>query len=143
VESAGSNPQADANGNLTIASGDHLPGVPSDQFKLGMDVKATDKLSLGATVIGRGPAYLFGDEANLNPKLPGYATLNLSGAYQLTPNLQIFARVENAANTTYYTYGAFSPTGSVYLAQAPSAANPRAYSPAAPIGGFGGVRLTF
>ncbi len=143
VESGGSNPQADANGNLTIVSGDHLPGVPSDQVKLGVDVKATDRLSLGATVIARGATYLFGDEANLNPQLPGYAVLNLNGAYQLTPHLQIFARVENVANTTYYTYGTFSPTTSVYLAQAPSASNPRAYSPAAPVGGFGGVRLTF
>jgi iron complex outermembrane receptor protein len=31
----------------------------------------------------------------------------------------------------------------VFLAQAPNATNPRAYSPAAPIGGFGGVRITF
>ena len=43
----------------------------------------------------------------------------------------------------YYTYGTFSPTAAVYLSQAPNATNPRAYSPAAPIGAFGGVRITF
>jgi hypothetical protein len=31
----------------------------------------------------------------------------------------------------------------VYLSQAPGATNPRSYSIAAPIGGFGGVRISF
>jgi hypothetical protein len=31
----------------------------------------------------------------------------------------------------------------VFIAQAPGATNPRSLSPAAPIGGFGGVRVTF
>jgi hypothetical protein len=31
----------------------------------------------------------------------------------------------------------------VFLAQAPNATNPRSYSIAAPIGGFGGVRVMF
>ena len=35
VEAAGSNPAADANGNITINPGDRLPGVPAHQGKLG------------------------------------------------------------------------------------------------------------
>jgi hypothetical protein len=46
-------------------------------------------------------------------------------------------------NERYYTFGTFSPTGSVALAQAPGAANPRSLSLAAPAGGFGGVRVSF
>ena len=69
--------------------------------------------------------------------------MNLSTSYQLTPTVQFFASVENVTDAKYYTYGTFSPTSSVFLAQAPNATNPRAYSPAAPIGGFGGVRITF
>lgn len=36
-----------------------------------------------------------------------------------------------------------SPTSSVFIAQAPGAANPRSYSPGAPIAGTVGVRATF
>ena len=88
-------------------------------------------------------AFLFGDEANLTPKLPAYFTMNLSTTYQLTDHVQLFAWVQNVTNARYYTFGTFSPTSSVFLAQAPGATNPRSYSPAAPIGGFGGVRISF
>jgi hypothetical protein len=43
----------------------------------------------------------------------------------------------------YYTFGTFAPTSSVFLAQAPNATDPRSYSPAAPLGVFGGVRIAF
>jgi iron complex outermembrane recepter protein len=46
-------------------------------------------------------------------------------------------------DTKYYTFGTFSPTSSVFLAQAPGATNTRSYSPAAPLAGYGGVRMTF
>ena len=94
-------------------------------------------------MVARDGAFLFGDEANLTPKLPGYAVVNLNASYQLTPNLQLFARAENVGNVRYSSYGTFSPTDTVRLAQAPGAANPRSYSPAAPIGAFGGIRVQF
>ncbi|THD61851.1 TonB-dependent receptor [Phenylobacterium sp.] len=143
VESGGSNPAADGDGNLAIQTGNKLPGIPADQVKLGFDIKATERLTLGAMAVGQSGTFLFGDEANLTPKLPGFFVLNFYGSYQVTHNLQVFGRIENVADTRYYTYGTFSPTDSVFLSQAPTASNPRSYSPAAPIGGFGGVRFTF
>ncbi len=143
VESAGSNPQGDENGNITIRPGDRLPGVPPNQIKFGVYYKVTDKWTVGAVGIYQSGQYLFGDPANLTPRLPGFVTLNLNTQYQLTPNIQVFGLVENVNDAKYYTYGTFSPTSSVFLAQAPNATNPRSYSPAAPIGGYGGVRVTF
>jgi iron complex outermembrane receptor protein len=143
VESAGSNPAADANGNITINPGDQLPGVPLNQGKLGATYHVTDQWTVSGVLIVQSSQFLFGDEANLTPPLPGFATLNLSTSYQITPNIQLFASIENVTDARYYTFGTFSPTNSVFLAQAPNATNPRAYSPAAPIGGFGGVRITF
>ena len=143
MESGGSNPAADANGSLTITRGDRVPGVPANQVKLAVEVQATDKLAIGATAIGQSGMYLVGDEANLAPEMPGFLVLNLNASYQMTPHLQLFARGENVTNKTYYTYGSFSPTSSVYLVQAPDATNSRSYSPAAPFGGFVGVRLNF
>jgi iron complex outermembrane receptor protein len=120
-----------------------MPGVPAHQGKLGLTYRVTDKWTVGAVAIAQSGQYLFGDEANLNPQLPGFVTINLSSSYQLTPHIQLFGSIENVTDTKYYTYGTFSPTSSVYLSQAPNATNPRAYSPAAPIGAFGGVRVTF
>ena len=60
----------------------------------------------------------------------------------MTPHIQIFGLLQNVTDQKYYTYGTFSPTSSVFLAQAPNATNPRSYSPAAPIGGFVGLRVT-
>lgn len=98
---------------------------------------------MGATAIAASSMFLFGDEANMTPQLPGYFTMNVSTTYQLTDNVQLFGWAQNITNARYYTFGTFSPTGSVFIAQAPGATNPRSLSPAAPIGGFGGVRVTF
>ncbi len=143
VESAGSNPDGDVNGNLTITSGDRLPGIPQNQVKLGATMRPTDKLSVGATAVGQSGSFLFGDEANLTPQLPGFFVLNVNASYQVTAHIQVFARVDNLTDTHYYTFGTFSPTTSVFLARAPNATNPRSYSLAAPVGEFGGVRVSF
>jgi outer membrane receptor protein involved in Fe transport len=143
VEKSGNNPAADATGNITVRRGNRLPGIPANQLKFGADYKATNKWTVSATAIAASGAYLFGDEANLTPRLPAYFTLNVSTTYQLTDSVQLFAWARNITNTRYYTFGTFSPTSSVFLAQAPGASNPRSYSPAAPIGGFGGVRVFF
>jgi outer membrane receptor protein involved in Fe transport len=142
-ESAGSNPAADANGNITVRPGNRLPGVPANQLKFGVYYKVTDKWTVGAVGVYQSGQYLFGDPSNLTPRLPGFVTLNLNTQYQVTPDVQLFGLIENVNDARYYTYGTFSPTSAVFLAQAPNAANPRSYSPAAPIGGFGGVRVRF
>ncbi|WP_428542078.1 TonB-dependent receptor [Rhodopila sp.] len=143
VEAAGNNPAADADGNITIATGNRLPGVPAHQGKLGSTYRVTDRWTVGAAAIAQSGTYLFGDEANLTAKLPAFVTLNLSTSYRLTPHIELFALVDNVTAEKYYTYGTFSPTTAVFLAQAPNSTNPRAYSPAAPIAGFGGVRIRF
>jgi len=143
VEGSGDNPEADPDGNITVQSGDRLPGIPEHQFKVGAYYRLSDAWTLGLTGIASNGAYLFGDEANLTPRLPGYYTLNASTAYQVTKNLQLFAWVNNFTNQKYYTFGTFSPTSSVFLVEAPNATNPRSYSPAAPIAGFIGVRLAY
>ena len=70
VEAAGNNPAADANGNITVQPGNRLPGIPTNQVKLGAYYKVTDKWTVGGTAIAASGAFLFGDEANLTPQLP-------------------------------------------------------------------------
>ena len=143
AEAAGNNPASDAHGNISVSSGNRLPGVPTHQGKLGFTFEVTDNWTVGAVAIAQSGQYLFGDNSNATPLLPGFVTLNVSTSYQVTPHIQLFAYAENATDAKYYTYGTFSPTSSVYLAQAPNAANPRAYTIAAPVGVYGGVRVTF
>ena len=143
VEGAGNNPAADASSNITVNPGNHLPGIPAHQLKLGGSYNLTDKWSIGATVIGASSQYLFGDEANLTPPLPGYVRLDLQTRYDLAPNVQLFAWARNVTNASYYTYGTFSPTTAVPLAQAPGASDTRSYSPASPLAVYGGLRVKF
>jgi iron complex outermembrane recepter protein len=143
TESSENNPAADANGNIQIQPGDRLPGIPANQFKVGVDYKLTDAWTVGGTAIYAAGQFLFGDEANLTPQTPPYLVLNLHSSYQVTKNFQLFALIENVSNATYYTFGTFSPTSSVPIVQAPGASNPRSYSPAAPIAATVGIRATF
>ena len=143
VESAGSNPAADANGNITIRAGDRLPGVPAQRLSFQFDGRATDRWTVGVRGILQAGQYLFGDEANLTPKLPGFFTLELHTSYQLTSRMQVFGTIENLTDASYATFGTFSPVRSVPLFQASDATNPRSFSPAAPIAGFGGAKVTF
>ncbi|MBV8130881.1 MAG: TonB-dependent receptor [Alphaproteobacteria bacterium] len=141
--SSENNPGANASGNIQVQPGNHLPGIPNNLWKLGVDYKVTDAWTVGGTGVAASGQFLVGDEANLTAKTPAYFVLNFHTSYQITRNLQLFGLIENAFNTTYYTFGTFSPTSSVPIVQAPGAANPRSYSPAAPIAGTIGIRLTF
>jgi outer membrane receptor protein involved in Fe transport len=69
--------------------------------------------------------------------------LNLHASYQITPNLQLLALLENTFNTTYYAFGRLLAISSVSIVQAPGAINTHSYSPAAPIAGTVGIRITF
>jgi outer membrane receptor protein involved in Fe transport len=143
IESSPNNPAADADGNIAVQPGDRMPGIPAHLVKIGVQCKVTDAWTVGAIGVAASGQYLFSDEANLTQKLPGYFRLDLNTSYQVTKNVQVFALVQNALDARYYTYGTFSPTTSVPIAQAPNATLTRSYNIAAPIGAFGGVRVIF
>ncbi len=140
------NPDADANGNITVMKGDHLPGIPENLFKFGANYNVTRKWMIGVSATAQTSTYLYGDEANLTKPLPGYFTADLDTSYQLTPRIDIFGSIDNVTDTKYYEYGTFSPTGpagGVFVAQAPDYNNPRSYSIAAPVAVAAGVKVKF
>ncbi|WP_157218119.1 TonB-dependent receptor [Flavisphingomonas formosensis] len=125
------NPAASDDGTIEVRRGNRLPGIPRHRATLSIDY-AGDAFSLGGDVQLQGGQYLFGDEANLQPRTKGFAVVNLRGAVRLFGPVRLFAEISNLLDRHYATYGTFSETDSVYLAEAPDASDPRSLSPAAP-----------
>lgn len=144
------NPFADANGNIHVMPGDHLPGIPQHQLKAGADYRITEAWSAGAVLVYMSGQYFKGDESNQNPMLPGYAVVNLHSTYELTEHFELFATISNLLDTHYATYGIYGdPTGvnapgipAGAMTNAPGIDN-RFISPAPPLAVFGGARVRF
>ncbi len=137
ILSSPNNPFADANGQIFVAPGNHIPAVPDHRFKAGADYKITDAWKLGADINVVGSQYLVGDQANQNPKVPAYSVVNLHSSYQVTSNIEIFGLVRNLLNQRYYTYGTFFQTDSFpYL----NLNDPRTFTPGAPLAVYAGIR---
>jgi len=126
------NPLADANGEITVRPGDRLPSIPAHLVKAVLEREITPQLSVTLATRAASGVYLRGDESNLNPKIPGHAVFDLGATYRLFDRFLLFAGVQNLFDAKYATFGAFSPTGQVPLAEAPGATDPRSLSPAPP-----------
>jgi len=134
------NPEADANGNISVTPGDKIPGISPLQLKMGGDYKLTPALSLGADTIANSSQHYIGDDSNRNAKLGGYAVFNVHSAYQLTDKIKLFAKLDNAFDRKYATYGTFAAVGDI-----PSLglSNPQTITPAAPRAMYGGFNVKF
>jgi outer membrane receptor protein involved in Fe transport len=141
---SGSNPAGDANGNVQVEPGDHIPGIPAHRFDLTAAYDVTRAWTVGAAVIVQSSAWRFGDEANQTKPVGGYAVLNLDTRVRITPRFTVFALVNNVFNTRYDTYGSFGPVGDVPWPMVPGGVtDPRTASPGTPIAAYGGVRIGF
>lgn len=143
VLSSPNNPSADANGNIHVRPGDHLPGIPQHRLKLNADYAITDKWGFGGNLIVASDQYFFGDAANQNPKLGGYYVVNLHSSYHVTDNIEIFALVQNLFDNKYATFGIFGDVAKTPLPGVANPSDPRFVSVAPPLAAFGGLRITF
>jgi vitamin B12 transporter len=87
--------------------GNHLPRRPRHAVNLGFDWQAIERIKLGADL--RVVPASYDDPANA-ARLDAYTTVNLHAAFDLTDELQLYGRVENAFDHTYQTaagYGAY------------------------------------
>ena len=125
------NPSADDDGLIAVQRGDRLPGVPRHRALLSIDYTA-DAFTLGADLQAASGQYLFGDEANFEPRTGGYAVVNARGSLKLVGPLSLFAEVRNLFDRDYETFGAFGAADEIELEEAPGATNPRSLGPAAP-----------
>ena len=108
IENSPSNSSADANGNITVQPGNHIPSIPATTVKLRLDYAATAKWRVGTNLTWRGSIYAQGDENNqdVNGKISGYLLVDMDTAYQVTKQLQVFASVTNLLDKRYASFGA-------------------------------------
>jgi len=145
-----SNPFQDANGDIQVAPGARLPGIPRQRLKIGGDYTILPRWVLGATLNVVGSGYYVGDASNQLAPIPGYRLVSLHSSYQLAGKVEVFASISNLFNSKYATWGILSdPTGvgapgvpPTGVTNGPGVDN-RFQSPAAPLEAFAGARMTF
>src|SRR5262249_53540086 len=86
---------------------------PENAWSLDAHVTPIDRLTLGLewTWIGRRVDVLYdnaGDFSNAAGLTPGYNIGALYGTFDITPEAQLFARVDNVLDTTYEQPAAFA-----------------------------------
>ncbi|MFM0523947.1 TonB-dependent receptor [Paraburkholderia strydomiana] len=148
TESSPSNSSADANGNIDVKPGDHLPGIPANTVKLQLDYAATTKWKVGANLTWRGGIYAQGDENNqdVNGKIAGYLLIDLDTSYQVTKQLQVFANITNLLDKRYASFGTLGENffnGPNHTFDGANPSNEQFVGPGAPRGFWVGLRYAW
>lgn len=126
-------------GEISVAPGARLPGVPQHNLKLGLS-STLKRLSLGGTLWTTSNQFLRGDEANLLPPIDGFAVANLSASYAVNPQVRVTARATNLLGTTYSTFGVLGEADEVL---GDDYDDPRFLSPGSPRGVWVGMSVSF
>ena len=140
------NPEANEDGVIAVERGDRLTGIPRHSVALSMDF--TGKMggrawSIGGDVVARSGQYLIGDEGNDNPRLRGYAIVNLRAGIDVIAGITLFGEVRNALGRKYATFGTFTEVDDIALEEVPGVSNPRAYGPGSPRRWHAGMKAKF
>jgi len=151
-------------GNTTVRPGDRIPQIPRNIFKAFVEYQATTKISTDLDFGAVGRSFARGNENNLDQPdgiyylgqgfSPGYAVLNLGARYQVQKRTQIFVQINNLLNHRYYTAAQLGPSpydnNQNFIARPFPAVDGEFpirtstfFAPGAPIGAWGGVRISF
>jgi iron complex outermembrane recepter protein len=106
TESSASNSSADDDGNITVHSGDRIPGIPANTVKLRMDYNVFPQWNVGTNMTYRSNIFARGDENNqdVNGSIAGYFLIDLDTTYNVTKQLQVYATVKNLLNKRYANF---------------------------------------
>ena len=124
-------------GFLVWAEADRAAALVSG---LGVAIADPADAVVGADVIVTSGIYLRGDEANLNPKQPGFVTVNLRTAFKAMQNVEVYALVNNVFDRRYATAGGFFNTGAIPFL---GLTDPRSLAPGTPRAFYAGVKAKF
>jgi outer membrane receptor protein involved in Fe transport len=138
-------PFADADGNIQVMPGNQIPAVPRNRLKAGIEYAVTDAFKVGGDAIFVDSQIFAGDESNQFMKLPAYSVFNLHASYQVTKQIQLYARANNIFDNRYATYGTFFDTTALpnFASGGAPFTDPRSLSPAQPRAIYAGMKVTF
>ena len=125
---------------IRVHRGDRIPGIPEDNAKLGVDYQFDDRISFGGDVTFNSGQYLRGDEANRLNQTGAFAVVNVRAEYRFSDRVTTFVSVQNVFDTSYETFGLLADPTEVD--QFASYTDHRFFGPAAPRGGWIGLRAT-
>ncbi|MFO1151068.1 MAG: TonB-dependent receptor [Alsobacter sp.] len=138
--SSPNNPYADADGQVFVAKGNHVPGIPGQRLTMGFDYNITPEWKVGADAVFVGSQYLIGDAGNQDKKLGGYGTMNLHTSYKFNKMFEAYLQVDNLFDRHYATSGTYFGASDIAFL---NLTNPRTLNPAATRGIYGGVKVKF
>jgi iron complex outermembrane recepter protein len=124
---------------IEVAVGNQLPGVPAQVAKFGV-AGTVQRVTAGVTVRVQSGQYLRGDEANLLPRVPGFAVTDARAQLRVTPRVAFTVRIQNAFNAKYHTFGVL---GDAELLGESFDDEPRFYSPGSPRAAWAGIDVRF
>lgn len=110
---ASPNNPAAVGGEIEVASGSRIPGIPREQFKAGANLQVTPTFAVRLDVLYQSEQFLRGDEGNLTSPLRGFTTVNAGSEWQVTPHLLLFAQIDNVFDAEYETFGLFGDASEV------------------------------
>lgn len=160
----GSSNSNNVDGRIAIERGSQIPLIPRHAFKAFSNVRASEKLSFDLGLFAFSGAYARGNENNLHEpdgryylgsgRSPGYAVVNFSARYAINRRIECFAQINNLFDTQYYSAAqlgvtGFTESGNFVARPLPPVqgefplVNATFYAPGAPIGAWGGLRITF
>jgi len=137
--------------NIRVQSGDRIPGIAEHSFKLGVNWRATDWLTLGSDVVTHSGVYVRGNENNEhdeNGKTSGFTVVNMVADAKLGGGWSVFARVNNVFDKRYFTAGQigenpFVGPNNSFDSNTANWEDETFYAPGAPRSGWLGVRYRF
>lgn len=145
-------PEAE-DGEISVSSGDRLPGLPEHALKAGVSYKVSSKFTLGSDLQYTSDLVLRGDESNQDEEIDGYTVVNLTADYQITDQLSFFARINNLFDAEYETFGLYGEADEVLGEEEEGEDDDddddeeeegsRFLSPGAPIAGWIGLKYVF
>lgn len=128
--------------DVHVKPGTRIAGLPRNTLKLGLDWKPSPLLTLGADLNAVSSLVVQGDEdgqSGIDRGVAGRAVLGLRVSYQPSAQWEWYARVSNAANRRYASFGAAGVNA--FAAGAPQQS--RFVAPGAPRSVAAGLRFRF
>lgn len=107
VASSPANSSADGNGDIVVQPGNQIPGLPRHTLQLRLAHEVAAQWNVGLSAHFSSGVYARGDENNQDAAgmIGGYAVVNLDTRYRVTPQLELFARINNLFDRTYANFG--------------------------------------